>query len=394
MMQSATLALVGLLTLALPAAAQTAGTFVRIPDMTTTRSFSAAIPLPDGRVLIFGGDREATMELYDPGVSGGGAFTRVNFTMGVKLLSATPIDGGRVLLAAASADSPSNQVPSSVFAIVFDPARGTAALGGSMVEPQLPRSGTLLRNGKVLFAGGIVELPMDGAIRLAIPELYDLATGTFSFTGSLATTGCTFYVCGGPDISAVALLSDGKVLIAGEPNSEIYDPASATFALTGRMVTPCVLGGTPQYIAGRTATLLSNGKVLLTGGAHEDCGRFADAELYDPQAGTFTAIGSMTRARDNHRATLLSDGTVLITGGETQECVGNWCVFSGTTTIAEVYDPSTNRFAPIGTMTDPRAGHTSTLLQNGSVLITGGYCYGGIGSFCGAFASAEVYTPR
>src|SRR5215510_11926111 len=100
MMQSSTLALVGLLTLALPAAAQTAGTFVRIPDMTTARSFSAAIPLPDGRVLIFGGDREATMELYDPGVSGGGAFTRVNFDspMGLKLLSATPIDGGRVLL--------------------------------------------------------------------------------------------------------------------------------------------------------------------------------------------------------------------------------------------------------------------------------------------------------
>src|SRR5262249_44093682 len=197
MMQSATLALVGLLTLALPAAAQTAGTFVRIPDMTIARSFSAAIPLPDGRVLLFGGDREATMELYDPGVSGGGAFTRVNFTVAVKLLSAAPLDGGRVLLAAASADSPSNQVPSSVFAIVFDPARGTAAIGGSMVEPQLPPDGTLLRNGKVLFAGGIVELPMDGAIRLAIPELYDVPTGTFSLTGSFAATGWTLYHRGG-----------------------------------------------------------------------------------------------------------------------------------------------------------------------------------------------------
>src|SRR5215471_18289593 len=71
-------------------------------------------------------------------------------------------------------------------------------------------------------------------------------------------------------------------------------------------------------------------------------------------AGTFTATGNMTTARDGPTATLLTDGTILIVGGSNGE--------SGTLSGAELYDPRSGTFNPIGEMTAPRAGHTATLL--------------------------------
>ena len=61
---------------------------------------------------------------------------------------------------------------------------------------------TLLPNGKVLVAGGVVT----AAILLASAELYDPATGTWTATGSLNTA--RYY-------HTATLLPNGKVLVAG-----------------------------------------------------------------------------------------------------------------------------------------------------------------------------------
>ena len=99
--------------------------------------------------------------------------------------------------------------------------------------------------------------------------------------------------------------------------------------------------------------------------------------------------------RDNHTATLLPSGSVLITGGESEATFAGGSIFSGTEASSELYDPATGRFAKTGDMSARRAGHTATLLQDGTVLITGGYFYAGIGSYSQDpyFASAELYTP-
>src|SRR5262249_3665143 len=149
---------------------------------------------------------------------------------------------------------------------------------------------------------------------------------------------------GGPDVTAIGLLPDGRGLIAGELNSELYDPVTNTFSITSSMTTLCWGGPSPPlYIAGRTLTSLADGRILLTGGEHEDCGRYASVEFYDPSTERFIAAGEMSRQRDNHSATLLLDGTVLIAGGETTQCDPRGCsfgeFFAGTTPNVESYDP-------------------------------------------------------
>ena len=205
-------------------------------------------------------------------------------------------------------------------------------------------------------------------------ELYHPATGTFTTTGN-PNTGRIF--------NTATLLSNGQVLVAGGSDSnwnqiataELYSPASSTFTFTGSLNTARTA---------HTATLLNNGKVLIAGGWDSN-GNYitSDAgsgELYDPTTGTFVSTGSLNTARDTHTATLLNDGTVLIAGGFDSN--------ANTLSSAEVYDPVAGTFTLTGGLNIGRAVHTATLLNNGMVLIAGGYDSNG-----NAVASAELYNP-
>src|SRR5262245_39696100 len=177
--------------------------------------------------------------------------------------------------------------------------------------------------------------------------------GTFAPTGNM-TTPRTLHMA--------TLLDDGKVLIAGGlglglrtlASAELYDPSTGMFTATGQMTTPRT-----AYTG--TFTLLPDSKVLATGGRADDGHALANAELYDPDTGTFRATGSMTTPRAGHTATLLNNGKVLIAGG--------WDGVSGSLASAELYDPSTGTFNVTGDMSSASAD-TATLLFDGRVLIT------------------------
>lgn len=138
--------------------------------------------------------------------------------------------------------------------------------------------------------------------------------------------------------------------------------------------------------AAHTATLLNDGKVLITGGfsaAALPAPALDTAELYDPVTNTFTAIADRMRSvRTSHAATRLADGRVLLTGGQTNNNG------DGTAT-AELFDPATQTFTSVtAAMASPRGGHASVLLNDGKVLVMGGY-----NNDCASLNSAEVFDP-
>ena len=107
----------------------------------------------------------------------------------------------------------------------------------------------------------------------------------------------------------------------------------------------------------------------------------------NPTAHGFHATGDMGTERAGHTATLLQNGKVLIAGG-----------YNNTEVLAtaELFDPATGTFAPTGVMTTTRFSHTATLLANGQVLIAGGSP--NLGDLSGAdnpddLSTAELFDP-
>jgi hypothetical protein len=249
--------------------------------------------------------------------------------------TATRLIDGRVLIAGGMETLKDSLIGvKAAAAEIYDPATGKFTPTGSMNDPRVYFTATLLDDGKVLVVGG-ADL-MDGIDNLASAEIYDPATGKFTRTGSMAH---------GRAKQTATPLADGRVLIAGGygggtaplTSAEIYDPATGKFTATGSM---------KVARSGATATLLADLRVLIAGGqTNTAAGVTASAEIYDPATGRFTATGSMAAARYGHSASDLwaGWGWVLITGGRNA---------AGTALAsAEIYDPATGKFRAVGSMT-------------------------------------------
>jgi Galactose oxidase, central domain len=203
---------------------------------------------------------------------------------------------------------------------------------------------TQLKNGKILIAGGFDLVTAGGRVIGYNPnpvgraEICDPSTGKLSPTGSMIVPRCC---------ASATLLQNGKVLIAGGTSplsvkslnsAEVYDPATGTFTQVGAMT----IGR-----GGHTATLLRNGGVLVAGGIVNRSGMtMGTAELFNPDTRSFERTGDMHSPRASHTATLTSDGKVLIAGGCSQG------IPEATAVIVprndELYDPQTGTFSLVG----------------------------------------------
>jgi hypothetical protein len=282
--------------------------FVPTGSMNVIRNRLVAAPLPDGSVLVAGGEDMnpwSSAEIYDPATGSFSGLGLGALTEPLEEAVAAPLPDGRVLIA--GGDSP----PNGGFvkgAELFDPATRTFSDAGvgSLSNARGAPAAAALPNGDVLIVGGF-----DGRDLLPTAEVFDPKTLRFSSQG----IGSMSIGRWGP---IAAPLPDGKVLVAGgvtragiSASAELFDPSTGQFSSAG-------LGQMTSPRAFAMAAPLLNGDVLIAGGIDSNDGDpIASAELFDPSTGQFSSngVGPLSTGRMQAGAAPLPDGDVLIAGG-------------------------------------------------------------------------------
>jgi len=244
-------------------------------------------------------------------------------------------------------------------ALVGSSGTGLWTQAASLATGREEHTATLLRNGKVLIAGGT-----DGRGKvLASAELYDPVRDRWTPAGSMGETRIGH---------TATLLPSGKVLVVGGlvmpfpapslASTELYDPATNAWSIGAPMI---------ESRTRHTATLLPDGRVLVVGGLNvtlHDGGLFPSqprgAEIYDPTANRWSTTAPIGFRRLGQTATLLPDGRVLVAGG--QDDSGRFLKST------EIYDALQDRWISAAPMATARFGHVATLMPDGDVLVAGG----------------------
>ena len=334
-------------------------------NLNVARGAHTATLLPDGRVLVAGGRSISNMgvpvaldsaEIYDPAtkiwtVTGSLTKPRVWPT-------ATLLPNGRVLVVGGDW--------SFGTAELYDPATGTWTPTGSLNTPRDGFTATLLATGQVLVAGGVDN--SDATLNSA--ELYDPSTETWSFTSNLVTA--RFFHTATPLADDRILVGAGwtdDFFQTVTSTAELYDPIAGTWSSTARLNEARVFHTATRLPDGKV--LIAGGyrhnliRIPGSPGTFYVPTSLDQAELFDPVTGTWEIVASPNGARQQHTATLLPDGKVLVAGGFDYNARLN-------VRDTEVYDPTTGTWTNAASLGSARYNHTATLLPDRSVLVVGG----------------------
>ncbi|HEY7117532.1 MAG TPA: Ig-like domain-containing protein, partial [Tepidisphaeraceae bacterium] len=217
-------------------------------------------------------------------------------------------------LTAVARDAAGNKTTSAVRSVIVNnPTTDPAAVGQwspVMDWPLVAINMALLDTGKILMWDGGPDCI--GAISATV---WDPATNTFTPTPSETQQEVRDIFC-----SALTVLADGKVLVAG--GHECLDPSFVGSAI-GNLFDPATQTWTklPDMNYRRwypTATTLPDGRALVTAGA--DTGNLAYIpipEIYDEQTNTWTKLTSANRTIPDYPFMfVLPDGRVIAAGSD------------------------------------------------------------------------------
>lgn len=127
-----------------------------------------------------------------------------------------------------------------------------------------------------------------------------------------------------------------------------------------------------------TANLLPDGRILIAGGqgriGMSGIGALNSVEIFDPLTKTISPSSiSLLTSRLLHTATTLQNGNILVVGGFTNDQQGQFG-FGHAVNTAEIIDVKNLTIRQVNSLLNSEGvgGHTATLLTNGLVLIAGG----------------------
>jgi hypothetical protein len=238
---------------------------------------------------------------------------------------AIALDDGRVLiLGGGSVDISSGQINTVSSDIqYFDPKYGVVRIAPTQLgTPRAFHHATRLNDGRILVAGGVSGITADG--QYIVDNTAEIITvnadGSLSISPPIPMDKPRYQ-------HMQTLLNDGSVLLAGglDATTGILSSATRFFPETGIFIAQGNLNS-PRVEASMSPLIRNSEKALITGGLTES-GVLSSTELFttDPAAGCvptptastgcFSMSTSLNRPRWGHNSAMLEDGSILILGG-------------------------------------------------------------------------------
>ena len=300
-------------------------------SMFSERVFHTATLLPNGKVLVAGGDNGylplASAELYDPVTNSWSAAAAPLYARYAH--TATLLPGGKVLVAGGGGGGSTSEL--------YDSNTNSWSSGGDMLSSGRQSStSALLPDGKVLVAGG-----QGGG---SSTELYDPKTNGWSSAGSMLSSERAY--------GTASLLPDGRVLVAGGYSSgylsstELFSPAdlvltklAPVFAQVG--VSNLSVTWTPVQGANYTAVLSSDASFMNLASSATQSGNSAGFTGLSPATRYFFEVKLSTETEWAYAGNTISTATpspaVLSWTGETNYAADGLDPETGTSTMTFTY---------------------------------------------------------
>jgi galactose oxidase len=356
----------------------------------------AAAMLPNGKILTWssfqpdsfsGGTGQTVTATYDPatGVVTQRTVTETGHDMFCPGLSALP--DGRILVTGGNDSAKTS---------IYDPATDAWTTGPLMTTPRGYQGQATLADGEVFTIGGSWSGPkggLNGAPHKA-GEVWSPTIGWTALPGADAAPMLTADSDPTGDYRKdnhawLFAWRSGKILQAGPSRAMNW----YTVAGSGS-VAPAGNRGDDADAMNGNAVMYDAGKILAIGGAPSYQGAAATANAHvltisDSDQVSVRTVGSMNNARAFANSVVLPDGKVLVVGGQ------NFAQpFSDNTAVlpAELWDPVTESFSTMATEAAPRVYHSVALLMpDGRVFSAGG-------GLCGPTCTTnhfdgQIFTP-